>query len=145
MEAFAVTLRSWYERPKLAFFVFAAVTVCLIACALRIEIGESYDGRYTVFSVEFDYYGVDADKIERLVTIPLEEKILPLAELVELNSSAENGKSTTTAYFNKKVDAKNVYLSIGNVVDTLYELLPRDVQKPRIYASDAHSGSVSII
>ena len=104
MEAFAVTLRSWYERPKLAFFVFAAVTVCLIACALRIEIGESHDGRYTVFSVEFDYYGVDADKIERLVTIPLEEKILPLAGLVELDSSAENGKSTTTAYFNKKVE-----------------------------------------
>lgn len=137
-----MTLRSWYERPKLAFFVFAAVTVCLIACALRIEIGESYDGRYTVFSVEFDYYGVDADKIERLITIPLEEKILPLAGLVELDSSAENGKSTTTAYFNKKVDAKNVYLSIGNVVNTLYALLPRDVQKPRIYASDAHSGSV---
>ena len=137
-----MTVRSWYERPKLAFFVFAAVTVCLIACALRIEIGESHDGRYTVFSVEFDYYGVDADKIERLVTIPLEEKILPLAGLVEVDSCAENGKSTTTAYFNKTVNAKNLYLAIENSVDTLYAVLPHDVQKPRIYASDAHSASV---
>ena len=73
--------RSWYNRPKLAFFVFAAVTVCLIACAIRIELGESNDRRSTVFTVEFDYYGMDADKIEQLVTIPLEEKILPLSGL----------------------------------------------------------------
>ena len=44
--------RSWYKRPKLAFFVFAAVTVCLIACAIRIELGESNDRRSTVFTVE---------------------------------------------------------------------------------------------
>ena len=134
--------RSWYKRPKLAFFVFAAVTVCLIVCAIRIELGESNDRRTTVFTVEFDYYGMDADKIEQLVTIPLEEKILPLSGLLELDSSAENGKSVTTAYFNKNISSKNTYLALRNGVDTLYASLPRDVQKPRIYASDMHSASV---
>lgn len=134
--------RSWYNRPKLAFFVFAAVTICLIACAIRIELGESNDRRTTVFTVEFDYYGMDADKIEQLVTVPLEEKILQLSGLSELHSSAENGKSVTTAYFNKNVSSKNTYLAVRNGVDTLYASLPSDVQKPRIYASDMHSGSV---
>ncbi|MBP3709571.1 MAG: efflux RND transporter permease subunit [Treponema sp.] len=137
--------KSWYRQTTAAFFILATITVMLAYIAFHIEIGEIRDARYTVFSIRFDYYGMDAHQIERLITIPLEEKIMPLSGLVELRSSVEYSKSVTTAYFNKNINRKNCYLSIRNEVDDLYNKLPNDVQKPRITTSASTDKAVMCI
>ncbi|GHV96192.1 putative transporter [Spirochaetia bacterium] len=124
-------------RPVLSFFVVSAITVISLFIIRDIQFGESQDNRYMIYSIRFEYYGMDASEIENLITIPLEEKLGRLNDLHEMRSTVEYGKSITTLFFDRSVDHKTVYLSIRDIVDTLYNILPQAVQKPRIYSAQA--------
>lgn len=137
--------KHWYSKPKLSFFILAAISVILFFSFSKIELGESNDSRYTIYSVIFEYYGMDSRQIENYITIPLEEKLMALSQLIELRSTVEYGKTTTTAYFEKNVDTKTTYLNIRNAVHNLYETLPSDVQRPRIVSSASDSKAVLCI
>lgn len=137
--------KHWYSKPTLSFFILAAISIILFFSASKIELGESNDSRYTIYSVIFEYYGMDSKQIENFITIPLEENLMSLSQLVELRSTVEYGKTTTTAYFEKNVDSKTTYLNIRNAVQNLYETLPQDVQRPRIISSASDSKAVICI
>lgn len=132
----------WFSRKKLVFFIFATITLISLVISKELKIGQSEDNRYTIYSIRFEYYGMDATEMERIITIPLEEKITSLNDLLEIRSVAEYGKSITTVYFNKKINHKNTYLALRDAVDTLYNTLPQAVQKPRIYSSSAEKRPV---
>ncbi|MBC6714044.1 efflux RND transporter permease subunit [Treponema sp. Marseille-Q3903] len=83
--------------------------------------------------------------MEKLITIPLEEKLILINGILEYKSDIQYSKSTTTLYCSKKENVKNIYLAIRNIVDNLYNNLPSDVQKPRIYSSDSNSKSIICI
>jgi len=133
---------SIYSKPVFSFFIFAAITVISLFIVRSIQFGESRDNRYTVFSIRFEYFGMDAKEIENIITIPLEEKLGVLNDLLEIRSSAEYGRSVTTLFFARYVNYKNVYLSLRNIVDNLYNELPGAVQKPRIYSAQADKKAV---
>ncbi len=137
-------MNGWFYSRKLVFFVLAGITAVICAGAFQIELGIKADSKNDVFTVEFDWYGMDSSKIENSITIPLEQKLMGLEGLLDLTSTSEYGKAVSTLYFKKNgaKSAKNTYLSIRNIVDTLYRSLPDDVQKPRIYSSDSNSKSV---
>ena len=137
--------REWYMSRVAPFFILMAITVVFTYAALHIEIGETKNMRHTVFSIRFDYYGMDCEQIEQLITIPLEEKMMVLPGLLELRSSVEYGKSVTTAYFQKSANKKQLYMRMRNDVDTLYASMPGDVQKPRITSSAASDKAVMCI
>ena len=133
---------SIYSRPVLAFFIFAAITIICIFIIRNIQFGQSYDNRYVIYSIRFEYFGMDAKEIENIITIPLEEKLGAMNDLYEIRSTAEYGKSITTLFFSRKVNHKIVYLALRDIVDTLYNTLPRAVQKPRIYSAQADKKAV---
>ena len=134
--------KSIYSKPVFCFFIFTAITVISLFIIRNIQFGESHDNRYTIFSIRFEYFGMDAKEIENLITIPLEEKLRVLNDLYEIRSTAEYGRTTTTLFFARFVNHKNVYLSLRNIVDNLYNDLPRAVQKPRIYSAQADKKAV---
>lgn len=134
-----------YRKKITSFFILCVLTIIMIASAINIEFGQLNNSKYNVYSIEFDYYGVDSAKIEQIITIPLESKINELQGLKELRSSSEYGKSYVTAYFDKKQKNKQIYLAIRNIVDTLYSTLPSDVQKPRLFSSSINDKSVFTI
>ena len=134
--------RSWYSKKTFILFVFLSISLIFLFSGRNIELGNSSNSKYAVYSIRFEYFGMDAENIERIITIPLEEKISCMSNLIELRSTVEYGKSTTTAYFNKKIKSRNTYLEIRNYVDTLYVDLPTAVQKPKIYSSDITEKSV---
>ncbi|GHV62277.1 multidrug RND transporter [Spirochaetia bacterium] len=121
-----------------AVFIFIIITVIAAFIARSQKPGESADSRYRVFSIRFEYFGMDSAEMERLITIPLEEKISGLGEFREIRSVSEYGKSVTTIYFDRKGDQKKVYLSLRDAVENLYLTLPRAVQKPRIYSAESN-------
>ena len=140
-----MTLTCLYRKKITSFFILCALTIIMLASAINIEFGQTKNTKYTVYSIEFDYYGVDASKIEQIITIPLESKINELQGLKELRSSSEYGKSYITAYFDKKQKERQIYLAIRNIVDSLYLTLPSDVQKPRLFSSSINDKSVFTI
>ena len=134
-----------YNSPVFALFIFLIISIILCTGAIGIEIGETKESKYNIYSVEFNYFGIDASKMEELITIPLEEKLISINGILEYKSDVQYSKSTTTLYFSKKENSKNIYLAVRNIVDNLYNNLPPDVQKPRIYSSDSNSKSVICI
>ncbi len=137
-----MNLTGWYKKRITVFFILCSFSVIMLASILKLDFGQIRNSKYNVYSIEFDYYGVDSNRIEEIITIPLEEKIIELEGLVELRSSSEYNKSYVSAYFNKTTNNKELYLSIRTIVDNLYNNLPQDVQKPRIYSSSANDKSI---
>lgn len=135
----------FYKKKITSFFILCIITIIMIASIFNIEVGQINNSKYNVYTIEFDYYGIDSKKIEQLITIPLEEKINELQGLIELRSTSEYSKSYVMAYFSKNMNHKRTYLTIRNIVDTLYKDLPSDVQKPRIFSSSINDKSVYTI
>lgn len=134
-----------YNSSVFTMFVFLIITIIFCIGASGIEFGETNNYKYTVYSIEFNYFGIDAPKMEEMITIPLEENLGSINGILDYKSDIQYGKSTTSLYFSKKENSKNIYLAIRNIVDNLYNSLPSDVQKPRIYSSDLNSKSVVCI
>jgi HAE1 family hydrophobic/amphiphilic exporter-1 len=134
--------KTFLSKPLAACFIFTAITLISLFISRNIQLGESKDNRYAVFSIRFEYFGMDAAEMERVVTIPLEEKIAALSDLYEIQSSSEYGKSITTLYFDRSINEKNTYLALRDAVDTLYNILPEAVQKPRIYSTAAEQKAI---
>lgn len=111
-------------HKKCMFFIFCIITILLLSRALRIEVANSSNTRYHIYSVEFNYYGMDAKRIEKAITIPLEEKIMKMNNLAEFSSVIEHNKSVTSAYFYKKANTKTTYLELRSIVENIYTSLP---------------------
>jgi multidrug efflux pump subunit AcrB len=124
-------------RPAAPVFAFVMVSVLCVYILRQEELGESREGRYRVYSVRFEYFGMDGTEIERLITIPLEEKISGLGGIYQIRSVSEYGKSVSSVYFDRNTDGKHIYLALRDAVDTLYATLPRAVQKPRIFSAES--------
>lgn len=138
--------RNWYQRPVLVFFVFMSICLIMAFSARNLELGQSSNSSYHLFSVEFDYYGMDAESLESLIALPLEEALLGLPGLMDMEIQCQYGKVYGTFYFYPRENQKNIYLWLRDKVDTLYRDLPQAVQKPRIFSSDtAGSGGDQVL
>ena len=129
--------RKWYQRPVLVFFVFLSLCLIMAFAARNMELGQSSSSSYHLFSVEFDYFGMDAESLESLIALPLEEAVMGLPGLMDMEIQCQYGKVSGTFYFYHTEKQKNVYLWLRDKVDTLYRDLPQGVQKPRILSSAA--------
>ena len=132
-------------RKKFLFFIFSAFTSLMILLVCKIEFSSAAQSRYQVYSVEFDWFGMNSSKLEEVILIPFEQKLSALEGLLEFNSSAQYSKTVTTLYFPKDSDQKNNYLALKDIVDSMYRTLPADVQKPQIYSAQGDSKSTVCI
>lgn len=126
-----------YGQPVRSFSLLLAVCIVFIFFSRDFRVGESNNRNNTVYSIRFQYFGIDAREMERLITIPFEESIATIPSLYEMRSVSEYSLSETTVFFPKDVDEKTVYLEIRDAVDTLFSTLPSAVQKPRIFSSSS--------
>jgi HAE1 family hydrophobic/amphiphilic exporter-1 len=101
---------------------------------------------YYVYRIRFEYFGMDAPGMERLIAAPLEERISTLGNIAELRTVCEYALAETTVFFNRESSRrpgwgagdsakKKIYLALRDTVDSLYRELPAAVQRPRIYES----------
>ncbi|MDE7290632.1 MAG: efflux RND transporter permease subunit [Treponemataceae bacterium] len=131
---------SFYSHKKAAA-LFLAALVLISAFSLKgLDISCRVPNKEDVFSVEFEYFGIDAAQIEKIIAEPLEEKISAIENLAHLTTTCEYSKCTTTAAFKK--GGKNPYIALSEAADSLYRTLAKDAQRPRIYSSSAGQKAV---
>lgn len=113
---------------------FALICLLLLsAYSLKnIRLTKSAPSEYENYTVEFEYFGMDAEKIEKLVAIPFEEKAAKLEGLVSVSSVSEYSKCAANLIFEKGKGSS--YARLSDAVDELRRSLPQDAQNPRIYA-----------
>lgn len=135
----------YWQKKKFLLFILIGITVLMIFFIHKIEFSSNQECNYQIYSIEFNWYGMNATKLEENILIPLEQKLSGVEGLLEFNSTAQYSKTITTLYFDKTSDKKENYLAIKNIVDSLYMMLPEDVQKPQIYSSEGDSKSTICI
>ncbi|MDR1971761.1 MAG: efflux RND transporter permease subunit [Treponema sp.] len=127
-----------------AFFIFIIIT---ILSAFAFWNGKGFNAEpesHFVYRIRFEYFGMDAGEMEKLIAAPLEEGISALGNVAEIRTVCDYGLTETTVFFNRNsrrglggqgTEKKKVYLALRDTVDSLYRDLPQAVQKPRIYES----------
>ena len=131
-----------YSSKKKFFFIFAIISVLFIYSALNIKFTDAQDFKFHVFTVKFEYYGMDPVAIEKIITKPLEEKLCELDSIYEIKSTCRFNESVTSLWFYRSCNLDLTYLKIRKITEDLYNRLPGNVQKPQIYNSSSEDKSI---
>ena len=98
-----------------------------------------------MISVVIRYTGVAPAELERIVTEPLESRLAAVSGLKALRSSTEVGRVRVNATIRRDTPLDEAYAEISDRVDTLYEALPRAVQRPQIVRGDTEATAIVVI
>ncbi len=128
-------LSSWFRRRAsilATLLILALLTATLLA---SLQLGPSRAGGPAVYTVTIQYFGVDAQEIEQLITVPLEDAMSNLAGIQRLRSISEYGKSIVEADLAPSTVPSRFYLALRDTVNTVYSTLPKAVQRPEILSA----------
>lgn len=96
-------------------------------------------------SVEVSYPGVGPEKIEEIITRPLEESISTVGGAAEIFSTSEEGKSKINIEFERGADLNRRSLVLRDRIDPVVAGFPSDVQPPVILRYDPSRRPVMIV
>ncbi|MEM7181762.1 MAG: efflux RND transporter permease subunit, partial [Spirochaetota bacterium] len=85
---------------------------------------------YPALSIETEYYGVGPEKIEKILTKPIEESVATIGGIEKIFSSSEEGKSKVNIEFEKGTDLDIKSMEIRDKLDLIASTFPREVHKP---------------
>jgi HAE1 family hydrophobic/amphiphilic exporter-1 len=138
-------LKAWIKRPVTVAMILFVILALTVVALFDARIGPSGDQGRVSYAVIIDYYGVDANRIERDITKPLENAVSVIPGIEEMTSVSEYGKSRVTVTLSAKADNNEVYLLLRDAVDRVYTRLPSSVQKPVIVSSSLEKRPVFIV
>ncbi|MCE9500078.1 MAG: efflux RND transporter permease subunit, partial [Leptospira sp.] len=132
-------------RPVTTCMVFLGLGIFGVLSYLRVPVslfpGLSYPG----LTISVNYPGADADKMEEIITKPIEEAISGIGGMEEISSSSEAGKSLINIEFQKDTDLNFKALEIRERIDLVAPLFPREAHKPLVFRYDPDQRPVMII
>ncbi len=128
-------LETWYRRKATITSVLFIFLVLMAAALQLLQFGPSRAVGATVFAVSIEFFGVDAEEMERQVTIPLEDAIAVLSGMQRLRSTSEYGKSVVEVTLSPATAPDSFYLALRDAVNSLYASLPKAVQRPEIQSA----------
>ena len=128
-------LETWFGRKATIVSVLLILLVLAGAALGSLQFGPARAVGAAVFSVSIEYFGVDAEEMERQVTIPLEDAIAALSGMQRLRSTSEYGKSVVEVTLSPTTAPDRFYLALRDAVNSLYVTLPKAVQRPEIQSA----------
>ena len=126
-----------FKSKTKATFALLCMLLLSIYSLRNIRLTKSAPSEYENYTVEFEYYGMDAERMEKLISIPFEEIAAKLDGLVSISSESEYSKSVTRLVFEKGKNSS--YAALSAAADELKRTLPQDAQNPKIYALSQES------
>lgn len=124
-------------KKRKAFFCMAALCAISAYSIKNLSVACVPAARHETCSVEFEWFGMDAKELERLVAVPLEEKLRSLENLITVATSCEYSKCVANATFLK--GKKSARFAASAAAQEVFQTLPKDVQRPRVYESSSES------
>jgi len=123
---------SWLKRKKTCLCALAGV--CSVSLFVIFGSGEKIgENKGSHYAVKIRHYGIDAAQMERNVTIPLEDALSAVPDVIGMQSSSENSLSSVFVRF--KPGGKGRYEAIRDAAQRVYETLPSSAQRPEILCS----------
>ena len=127
-----IAAKIWLERRKASLCILIAlctVSLCVIFYSEENKKGSAADS----FAVTIRHYGINAEEMERSVTIPLEDAVSQIQGVIYLQSSSENNTSKVFVRFSRG----GQYDALREAAQRVYESLPQSAQRPEIQSSDS--------
>lgn len=95
-----------------------------------------------IFLIKYEYYGIDSQQIEQLITIPLEQELYTLENVIEIKSTSQLNQSITTITFNSYAKYDSTYLAIRKITEHFSNSLPDEVQPCKILISHTENSNI---
>lgn len=133
-----------YSGRVIPSLLLAAVLAAAAVFLSRTDLGgiNTDSGRLSIVT---RYYGVTADEIERIITIPMEEAAGGLPGIEELRASSEFSVSRIDLLLSPSTDIDDFVIELREQVDRTYTLISRNspaIQKPLIVDSGVEQQAV---
>lgn len=123
-------------EKKVSFILLFVSMIFLSAISLmNFQFGSSAETTLA-YTITTDYYGTNANEIERIITIPIEDAIVDVFGIKQIQSVSEFAKSRITILIKPGVDIDALYSDLKERVDRASSFFPDAVQKTRIMSSD---------
>jgi len=129
-----------YNKKITLFMLFGALSLLGIISFFYIPIRLMPNTTYPGLIIRTEYHGVSPDKIEEIITIPLENYISMVGGIKRIYSTSEEGKSEISIEFSRSVNIEVKAAEIRAIVDIISGSFPDDVQEPALlqYDPDDH-------
>jgi multidrug efflux pump subunit AcrB len=115
--------------------------IVLALCAASFFIIVQWGGNNTAmnnadeeaFTITQRFYGVDAEEMERIAAIPLEDALSCLQGIKRIISTSENSRTRVSCFFKGK--ERGNYEAVREAAQKVYETLPSAAQRPELSSS----------
>lgn len=123
----------FFERPRLVVLTILVIVAAGLSAFL--SIGRQEDPAITNLfaNITTVYPGADPERVEALVTEPLERGLREIAEITEINSTSATGISIVSVELRDTIDVADIDSAWSEIRDVLGDVssrFPRDVQPP---------------
>lgn len=137
---------NWLQKHKIAFIMlFSALVLLGVISFNLIPVSLYPETSYPGLTIETEYYGVGPEKIEEIITKPLEESVSILGGIEQIFSISEEGKSKVHILFDQNADLDSKSLEIRDKVEQVSAFFPRETQKPIVLHYDPSQKPAFII
>jgi HAE1 family hydrophobic/amphiphilic exporter-1 len=127
-----------------AFMTLAALVTagCISLYKLPVSLMPSAD--CPAVSILIEYPGVGPEKIEVLITKPVERIIKGVSGITEISSVSEDGKSRINVIFSSDTDIKIASVKLREKIELIKDNFPAEVQDPVVFRYDPSERPVII-
>ncbi|ADM09084.1 hypothetical protein PB2503_05047 [Parvularcula bermudensis HTCC2503] len=122
-----------FDHPRALILVILVILVGGIASLLTMPQAEDPKVRDRIGTILTAYPGASALRLERLITEPLEQRLLEVPEIDTLNSVSSGGMSSIWFEFHDHVnDTDQVFGKIRDIIEEVTPDLPVEAGPPRL-------------
>ncbi len=133
------------SRPITIIMIFLLFVIFGIISFFKLPLSLLPEQKTPWVSIIIEYPGVSPQKIESLITKPIEEKIATIPGIRRIESISEEGKSRINVQFDINKDINFAILDLRENVDIVKATFPREVQEPQIIKYDPSQSPVLIV
>ena len=133
------------HRPISALMLASGLILLGAVSATRVPVSLIPESGYPALSVEVRYSGVGPEKIEEILTRPLEESLSTVGGIEQIFSTSEEGQSKINLEFQRDTDLDRKSLEVREKVDLVSPGFPTEVQPPVVLRYDPSRRPVLII
>lgn len=124
--------------------LFAAMVFAGILSFPSLPVSLFPSDEYPALSVIIEYPGIDPDKIESIITCPVERIVKTVSGVKGMHSVSEDGKSRVNLTFEDGTDIKIAALNVREKVGLISDSFPDEVQEPQVLRFDPSERPVVI-
>lgn len=121
-------LQQFIQRPILSFVITILITLIGVLSMMFLPISQYPDVVPPTVSVTASYPGANAETVQKTVSIPLEEQINGVDDMMYMTSQCANdGSCNITVYFNVGTDPDMATVNTQNRAQRAFNVLPQEV------------------